>query len=169
MFDSVTLERFWSKVDKSGGPDACWPWKGTKQNGYGCFTTKRKTYRAHRISLLVKTGREDLFAINGVYYDVPNIGRHMCHNKACVNPAHLKWGTPEQNSQDRPAECRARSAAKANATKALTGNWGGIPAQPIGTIQLPAAYYERSERIRKGLAEAKLRRHALNPGKEMGE
>lgn len=29
-------ERFWPKVDKSGGPDACWPWLGgINGDGYG--------------------------------------------------------------------------------------------------------------------------------------
>lgn len=30
--------RFWSKVDKSGGPDGCWLWKaGLDKHGYGRF------------------------------------------------------------------------------------------------------------------------------------
>jgi hypothetical protein len=34
-------ERYWSKVDKSGGPDACWPWTaGRSAGGYGILRNK---------------------------------------------------------------------------------------------------------------------------------
>src|ERR1035441_9381577 len=48
-YDSVKAgaeERFWSKVDKRGGPDDCWPWMGARYaKGYGhvCFLGKHKT------------------------------------------------------------------------------------------------------------------------------
>lgn len=25
------MDRFWRKVDTTGGPDACWPWLASKQ------------------------------------------------------------------------------------------------------------------------------------------
>jgi hypothetical protein len=42
-------QRFWAKVDKSGGDDACWPWMGSTRSGYGKF--KLESYlsvQAHR-------------------------------------------------------------------------------------------------------------------------
>lgn len=33
-------ERFWTKVDKSGGPDACWPWTAYRSGGYGRIGVK---------------------------------------------------------------------------------------------------------------------------------
>jgi hypothetical protein len=47
-------ERFWSKVDKSGGPAACWPWTAARSRGnygdYGAFAVDRRTRRAHRVA-----------------------------------------------------------------------------------------------------------------------
>lgn len=34
---------------------------------------------------------------------------HSCHNPACINPAHLRWGTAKENADDRSA-ARPRSA-----------------------------------------------------------
>ena len=28
---------------------------------------------------------------------------HSCHNPACINPAHLRWGTAKENADDRSA------------------------------------------------------------------
>jgi len=81
------IERFWSRVDK-GGPNGCWLWTAGKYTrGYGAFWDGTKQGYAHRISFSLIIG------------DIPpGIGiDHICHNHACVNPAHLRLATNWQN------------------------------------------------------------------------
>ena len=37
MDHDTRAAQFWAKVDRSGGPDACWPWLGRLYGGYGSF------------------------------------------------------------------------------------------------------------------------------------
>lgn len=106
MFDDVTKERFWSKADKSGGPDACWPWMAAlNDKGYGHFTLKRfeaNGSRAHRISVLL-SGR-----------DIPEgmVVDHVCKNRRCVNPSHLRVVTQKENVTQNSLSYQAINAAK---------------------------------------------------------
>ena len=44
-------QRFWSKVDRSGGPESCWLWVAGKSHGYGAFFFEGKLHGAHSVDL----------------------------------------------------------------------------------------------------------------------
>lgn len=90
--------RFRSKINKAGPVPAhapklgrCWSWEGTKDpGGYGSFPMAGKTVGAHRISFELANGTIP----EGTEID------HRCHNRACVNPSHLRIATTKQNVEN---------------------------------------------------------------------
>jgi HNH endonuclease len=77
--DDAVRARFMAKVrqDQSG----CWVWTAASDgDGYGIFYLQGKNPRAHRVSLMLE-GQE---LPDGMVVD------HMCRNRGCVNPAHLR-------------------------------------------------------------------------------
>lgn len=112
-------DRFWAKVDMSGGPSACWLWRGAmseKRNatfrGAVCLGGRRgRVLLAHRVALWLK---DDPTAQDISGYDRPEKACHVndCH-RLCCNPAHLYWGSPAENVEDRVQAAAARLAALA--------------------------------------------------------
>lgn len=92
---SVRLDE---KTDKSGGPDACWLWKGAcDQNGRAQLYWNGRVQPASRVAWFVATGAEippSLYAC------------HRCDNPKCVNPAHLFPGDASANQRDKVAKGR---------------------------------------------------------------
>ena len=88
-----TIKNFWNGVDKSGGPEACWPWtRGTGSvTGYGMITWHGKTIGTHRLAFTLTHG-----PIPKGFWIL-----HSCDNRPCCNPKHLRIGTNKENVEDR--------------------------------------------------------------------
>lgn len=94
---------FWAKVDRTGGPDACWLWRASRvSNGYGGFAVNRRTVYAHRYAyeLLV-----------GPIPDGADLDHFVCDEPSCCNPAHLRPTTHRENVL-RGSGASARNLAK---------------------------------------------------------
>lgn len=87
----TSKERFWSKVDKTGGEDSCWDWiaKTHHSFGYGCMLFNKKYWYSHQLAYYLTYGTPKQWVL------------HNCGNAKCCNPKHLKDGTPLENAADR--------------------------------------------------------------------
>lgn len=81
-------DRFFAKVDKTA---TCWNWTAKKiHTGYGQFWINGGHTVAHRIAYEWLVGPIP----EGMEID------HTCHNRSCVNPAHMRVVTHKQNQEN---------------------------------------------------------------------
>lgn len=105
-------ERFWPKVDRSGD---CWLWTAAMAgdgNAYGVFRMGGRNVLAHRVSYAWAHG------------DIPDGYEvdHMCFNKACVNPAHLRLLNHIENGQNRTS-ANSNSKSGVRGVYMVNGRW----------------------------------------------
>lgn len=84
----TTEERFWAKVDKT---ETCWNWTGQRTTGgYAMFSAKQKTWMAYR------------YVWSNYVSEIPENTEidHICHNRLCVKPQHLRLATSKQNKEN---------------------------------------------------------------------
>ena len=94
----AAIQRYESKVDRSGGPDACHPWTAGRSGGYGMVWVpeRHRNEGAHRWGYEATVG------------PIPAgmVVCHTCDNPPCQNPRHWFVGTHRENSKDRDTKQR---------------------------------------------------------------
>lgn len=81
----------WREEDR-GFATPCWIWQRCKQaNGYGRVSYRGKSTYAHRVAWQEANGPIP----TGKVID------HMCSQRDCVNPDHLRLATRQENTQHR--------------------------------------------------------------------
>ena len=86
--------RFWTKVDSEDWLDGCWNWTGAKDPaGYGRFTDRKhgKPQLAHHWSWYFADGTT---IPKGLGID------HICLNRACVRPDHMRIANRKQQREN---------------------------------------------------------------------
>lgn len=88
-------------MDWSGGPLACWPWKGARNRpgGYGEVRRKARHLVASRVVMELFLGRS---------LDRSELVCHRCDNPPCCNPLHLFVGSHRDNARHASANGRLR-------------------------------------------------------------
>lgn len=80
--------RFEAKYEAGEGINGCWVWTAAGDGrGYGVFWDGRRQVRAHRFAYSLWHGP----APAGLDID------HLCRNRGCVNPAHLRAVSRREN------------------------------------------------------------------------
>lgn len=91
-------------VDRSGGPDACWPWQGyiNKGDGYGRYRRpgERNQTTAHIVAYEAAKGPrpEGRFLDHRCHEPATCDGGPQCQHRRCCNPSHLKPVTHQENN-----------------------------------------------------------------------
>lgn len=139
----AVADRFWPKVDRSGGPGACWIWTGALHTaGYGVLwggrDDARRWLRAHRVAYELLVGPIP----DGMTLD------HLCRNRRCVNPDHLEAVSNVENVM------RGVGLGPTNAAKTLCPNGHRLPERigPGERVCLPCKRRRQSEWKRRNVA-----------------
>jgi hypothetical protein len=99
------IKRFYCKIDVPRN-EGCWNWIAARYpDGYGQFYLYGKLNAAHRISHEYFTGEK---IPTGMVMD------HICRNRSCVRPDHLRVVTRRINAIENNSGVAAVNAAKTN-------------------------------------------------------
>lgn len=103
FFDKA-LENGWGDSDKyTVDENGCWNWNRLKR-GYG----RPISVQIEGALKFITPHRLHFYKTNGF---IPTLTRHLCCNKACVNPEHLQEGSYSQNRLDVKKESVRRTVA----------------------------------------------------------
>lgn len=81
----------------------CWEWIASINGaGYGQVRIRGRTFAAHRVSYSIHKGELDLELVID----------HMCRNRKCVNPEHLRQVTPKTNTLENSEGVSAKNKKK---------------------------------------------------------
>lgn len=137
--------RFWSKVNINSG---CWEWLASiNGRGYGQFYVCGKMVRAHR------------FAYESLEGEIPPhyFLDHICQNKKCVNPQHLRMATINDNNRYCPKRVDNTSGYKGVTWHKKTKKW--CAKIKVNNREVALGYYDFPEDAYSAYCEAAKKYH----------
>lgn len=99
----------WERISENVYPEpnsGCWFWMGeVSSSGYGKMRVENKDLRAHRVTFWLRHGH------------FPEMVRHTCDIRCCVNPDHLLAGDAFDNAHDAVSRGRQARGERQGASK----------------------------------------------------
>lgn len=144
--DQTADERFWSKVQEPFDVhNDCWLWTGALDiSGYGRFRVgshsdgTRTERKAHRWAYEFFDGPISA----GMLVD------HLCRNRKCVNPTHLRLVTPRQNVLENSIGTAATNAQKTFCLRGHELSSNNVYLTPSGARQCRECSRQEKQRRR---------------------
>lgn len=156
-------KRFWRRVEKLDGENACWLYRGTLNKGYGHFWTRED----HAIYAHV-------FSYRLHYGDIPEGLKvlHRCDVRDCVRPDHLWLGTQSENIQDMLKKGRGNYlSGPDNPMYGMSGDKNPMfgktrshSEESKKKMSLSQTGRKHSEETKRKIGEARARAHRRNGG-----
>lgn len=115
----------------------CIVWPYARAVGYGYVRHDGRVKPAHRVVCALAYGRP----ANG--HEVA----HSCGNRACVNPAHLRWAIHRENGQDTIAHGRAGRDNRSKLTAAKVVEIRAMLAKGVPHATIAERYGVRPQSI----------------------
>lgn len=114
-------------------PNGCLEWTAGSGVGYPILWTGKRQIMGHR-------------AVIAMYEELlpGNVVRHLCHNKKCLNIAHLKQGTHKENGEDESLKYYKENLHLYKEAKVLVVNGSNV-AMACREVGLP--YTSTSRRV----------------------
>lgn len=103
--------KFWYYVDIKDNIEECWNWTGCYfTQGYGQFKLQIDVMKVHQVAYMFSKGPiPDELQV-----------QHLCNNRGCCNPKHLKLGTQSENIRYMISCGRSGLYGEANGLSKLT-------------------------------------------------
>ena len=92
MLPQKAMGKIFSRIKVDPSTD-CWNWMGGLDQGYGRIQWQGRRYKAHRLLYLWKFNNLEEWKNKQ-----SNEMDHLCNNRRCVNPDHLRLVTPRVNT-----------------------------------------------------------------------
>lgn len=78
--------------------NGCWVWQHGLANGYPSWRLQGRKQTMHRWVCFLTYGEPE----------PKSVAMHLCDNKPCINPEHLRWASSVENNRDREHKNRGR-------------------------------------------------------------
>jgi hypothetical protein len=102
----------WLKRAVHSAREACIEWPFNRdRDGYGRVRFAGRFQRAGHVALELAGQRRPSATHQALHQPA------LCHNSKCINPHHLRWGLPRENTADRMVDGTAALRAKNPAAK----------------------------------------------------